>query len=44
MADVLDRLKTALSDRYAIERELGTDAGCTLDQFVVPACALAARS
>ena len=25
MADPLDRLKTALADRYAVQRELGSD-------------------
>ena len=33
MSDVLDRLKAALAARYKIERELGADAGRTLDQF-----------
>jgi hypothetical protein len=27
MADVLDRLKAALADRYQIERELGSPQG-----------------
>ena len=30
MADVLDRLKTALADRYAIEREIGSGGMATV--------------
>ena len=30
MPDVLDRLKTALSDRYAIEREIGAGGMATV--------------
>ncbi len=30
MADLLDRLKTTLSDRYAIERELGAGGMATV--------------
>ena len=32
MSDLLDRLKTALADRYAIERELG--AGCMATVYI----------
>jgi len=30
MADVFDRLKAALSDRYAVEREIGTGGMATV--------------
>ena len=40
MPDTVDRLKTALSDRYAIEREIGTRAiqetGVSLDSSLTP--------
>ena len=43
MTDLLDRLKTALADRYAIEREIGADpaAGLTPCKNACPTTRLA---
>jgi hypothetical protein len=42
VANLLDRLKTALADRYAIEQEVG--AGCLTTLSIVPPTTRASRS
>jgi hypothetical protein len=36
MADQTERLKTALSERYTIERELGAGGMATVQHFAAP--------
>ena len=42
MADVFDRLKVALSDRYAIERELGRGGMATVYFALFAHCSILA--